>query len=165
MFFASPRVPDPSRTRAVNSVSPYGNSISSLRVSCVQYWRTVPSFLFTNAEMPGVGCVHASSDKSLTSKRQPKSFSASVMYCGSVVEELIAGTPPGVIVGVGGGWIGASSHTSVLPFPSGRSAWICKSGRPAGSGLKTITPGGDPLALDFASTTIEKPLPVYGGLL
>lgn len=76
----------------------------------------------TNRGIPGVGSVIAFSDVRMTTKRQPKSFSASVMYCSSVVDALIAGTPPGVTVGVGTGPTGAASHTSVLPLPRFRSA-------------------------------------------
>ena len=54
---------------------------------------------------------------------------------------------------------GASSHTALLPSPSGRVTWICRSGAPS---LKVMLPTWARDGPGLVSTTIEKAKPNAG---
>lgn len=154
-FAGFPRLAPVSRTWTVRSVSPKGKSSSDPMVKMVQYWIVLPTP--TKPDLPLSRIVHASSADGMVLNLQPKSFITLASVCGSAVEALTPGTPPGVTVGVAPGPADTLSQTKVLPLPKSRLGTIWRSGRTPGSDgseWKVSKPGSWPLVPALASTTI-----------
>lgn len=76
---------------------------------------------FANTKFAALSCVQAKSVDENTLKRQPKSFSASlIVWVGLKSAGVIAGTPPAVGKEL--------SHTTLLPSPRLLLVSICRSG-------------------------------------
>ena len=146
------KLPPVSRQRAVSKVSPRGNRQEKSTTPEVQNWAVDNGLA---KPKPLAVTVHGLSVV-LKSKRQPRSFKASVIICDASNDGgEIPGIPPG---GMTGSMV-ASSQTTGLPLPRSRSPCICMSGGSPGPIPCPRLPGVKPLEPGRASITSRNPKP------